>query len=104
MKDQDHEDPQAMTVLRGIWSARGQTSAELDERFGTAEPKVCKNMRDIGFGGMARDAVPEGEAGTNTPVDSDVRSAWRDRLEREGKRHPDGVSVRELVLGDEPTD
>ncbi|MHA6795150.1 hypothetical protein ACVGVM_16785 [Pseudonocardia bannensis] len=104
----DHQDPrpahdhgdeqrQAMSVLRGIWSARGQTSAELEERFGTGHTKVCRNMKDIGFGGMAPDAVPSGPEGTNTPVDPDLRSAWRARLEREGKLRPGGVSIGEMI-------
>jgi hypothetical protein len=92
----DGEQPE-LAVLREIWSATGQTSAELDELFGTAPAKVCKNMKDIGFGGMAPDAVPTSAEGTNTPVDADIRSAWRRRLEREGKLDPAGVSVRELL-------
>ena len=47
----------ALTVLRGIWSATGQTSAELEERFGRHPGKVCKNMKNIGFGGMPGDPV-----------------------------------------------
>ncbi len=100
----DHEEQQPLGVLREIWAATGQTSATLEETFGTEEPKVCRNMKDIGFGGLVPDSVPEGPAGTNTPVDSDLRAAWRSRLEREGKLHPNGVSVRELVLGPDPTE
>jgi hypothetical protein len=84
---------EALSVLRGIWSASGQTGAELEERFAASRPKVCKNMKNIGFGGMGGEVV-EG-ADTNTPVDEDVRAAWRRRLERDGKLHPRAVSVGE---------
>ncbi|NMH96358.1 hypothetical protein [Pseudonocardia acidicola] len=99
-EDRADDGEQALSVLRGIWSAQGQTSAELEERFGTGHTKVCKNMKDIGFGGMAPDAVAEGPDGTNTPVGSDLRSAWRNRLEREGKLHPHAVSIGETIRRD----
>jgi len=70
---------EALEVLRGIWSAQGQTSADLDEAAG----KSCKRMADVGFG-----EVDGGEV--------DVRAAWRARLEREGKRS--GETVADLVL------
>jgi hypothetical protein len=98
----DRAGAEALSVLRGIWSAQGQTSAELAERLGvgpggTGQGKVCKNMKDIGFGGMAPGAAGTGPEGTNTPVDSELRSAWRNRLEREGKLHPHGLSVGEIA-------
>jgi len=76
------EPDEALEVLRGIWSAQGQTSADLDEA-GTG--KSCKRMADVGF--------VELDNG-----DTDVRAAWRARLEREGKLSPDGGSVADLVL------
>ena len=72
----------ALEVLREVWSAQGQTSADLDDAGST---KSCKRMADVGFG--------EVDGG-----DGDVRAAWRDRLEREGKLNP-GSSVADLVLG-----
>ena len=76
------EPDETLEVLRGIWSAQGQTSADLDDVGST---KSCKRMADVGFG--------EVDGG-----DGDVRTAWRDRLEREGKLNP-GSSVADLVLG-----
>ena len=76
------EPDEALEVLRGIWSAQGQTSADLDEA-GTG--KSCKRMADVGFGELDNG-------------DTDVRAAWRARLEREGKLSPDGGSVADLVL------
>jgi hypothetical protein len=74
----------ALDVLRGIWSAQGQTSADLDEDCGTT--KTCKKMAGVGFDGLAG-------------ADEDLRTAWRARLEREGKLDPEGGSVRDLILG-----
>ncbi len=75
---------EALQVLRTIWGARGQTSADLDEACG--DGKSCQRMADVNFDAMA------GE-------DGDLRAAWRTRLAREGKLDPGGGSVRDLVLG-----
>src|SRR5689334_6367364 len=75
---------QALSVLRGIWSAQRQSGADLDA---PTNAKVCRNMQNVGFGG---------DAG---PVDEDLRSAWRARLAREGKLAPGATTVRDLVLG-----
>jgi len=84
----------ALEVLREVWSAQGQTSADLDATCG--ETKSCKKMADVGFDGLA-DAASGTGAGTGTG--RDLRSAWRDQLRREGKLNPDAGSVRDLVLG-----
>jgi len=78
------EPDETAEVLRGVWSASRQTVAELDELFGTA--KSCKNMRNVGFDGLAA-------------AGGDLRSAWRARLEREGKLSDRSDSVADLVLG-----
>ena len=78
------EPDEALGVLRGIWSAQGQTSADLDDDCGTT--KSCKRMADVGFDGMA-------------DADGDLRTAWRARLEREGQLNPGAASVRDLVFG-----
>lgn len=75
---------EALDVLRGLWSAQGQTGVDLDEL--AVGHKACKRMADVGFGG------PDGD-------DEDLRAAWRDKLEREGKLHPAGGSVRDLIFG-----
>jgi len=81
MSDQPDD---ALGVLRGIWAAQGQTSADLDDDCGT---KSCKRMADINFDGLA------GE-------DEDLRTAWRSRLAREGKLNPAGGTVADLVQGE----
>jgi len=75
---------EAVDVLRAVWVADGQSAADLDDDCGPT--KSCKNMKDITFDGMA-------EPG------SDLGSAWRDRLKREGKLSTSRGSVRYLVLG-----
>jgi hypothetical protein len=77
------EPDEALEVLRGVWSAQGQTGADLGEH---GRGKACKRMAGVGFDGVAGD-------------DEDLRAAWRDKLQREGKLKPDGGSVRDLVLG-----
>jgi hypothetical protein len=79
------EADEAVDVLRAVWTARGQTSADLDELFGPA--KTCKNMRNVGF-----DELGTGDGG--------LRQAWRATLEREGKLSKEPGSVRDLVFGD----
>ena len=80
------EADETLDVLRGVWSARGQSAEDLAEAFGTG--KSCKRMANVGFAGMAED-------------DDNLRAAWRDRLQREGKLNPEGGSVADLVLGPE---
>jgi hypothetical protein len=75
------EPDEALEVLRGIWSAQGQTSADIDAHGGHG--RSCQRMAGVGFDGE----------------DEDLRAAWRDRLEREGKLSESGGSVRDLVFG-----
>ena len=78
------EPDETLDVLRGVWSARGQGPADLDEA--TGHGKSCKRMANVGFQNMAED-------------DADLRAAWRDRLQREGKLNPEGGSLADLILG-----
>jgi hypothetical protein len=84
----NREPDEAIEVLREVWSAQGQTSADLDDASGT---KSCKRMADVGFDGLAGDG-------------GDMRAAWRHQLEREGKLNAETGSVRDLVLGPGETD
>lgn len=77
---------EALRVLRRIWDAQGQGTADLDDLHGTGGH--CKRMEGVGFDGF--DGSEE-----------ELRAAWRARLEREGKRSDDSASVRDLVLGPE---
>jgi hypothetical protein len=89
------EGQQALSALRGIWSAQGQTSAALDEACGNTKP--CKSMETVGFGGLAEgDDTP---AKAQQSVGNNVRSAWKTKLEREGKSSTQTGSVRDLIFG-----
>lgn len=102
-QDQDNTQPtddlpadgqQALSALRGIWSAQKQTSADIDESCGNT--KTCKNMDAVGFQGLIDEVEP---ADKNSPsVGNSLRSAWKTKLEREGKLAT-GSSVKDLVFG-----
>lgn len=83
-QDETPQAPGALGVLRDIWSAQGQTGADIGEQGGHG--KSCRRMAGVGFDGMPGDG-------------EDLRAAWRDRLQREGKLDPEGGSVGDLVLG-----
>jgi len=88
----------ALEVLRELWSAQGQTSADLDEACGTT--KSCKKMSDVGFDGLAAAVGPGGPgSGHAAPDGVGLRAAWREQLRREGKLNTEAGSVRDLVLG-----
>jgi hypothetical protein len=78
---------EVLEVLRGVWSAQGQTAEDVEEACGTT--KSCQRMSDVGFDGLA------------TETDGDLRVAWRIQLAREGKLNPEAGSVRDLILGSE---
>jgi hypothetical protein len=82
---------EVLEVLREVWSAQGQSTADVEEACGTAltTGKSCKRMTDVGFDGLAEE------------TDGDLRLAWRIQLAREGKLDPGTGSVRDLVLGPE---
>lgn len=83
---------EALSALRGIWKAQGQTSADLDEACGNT--KACRNMEAVGFHGLDEE---EADKPTQS-VGNNIRSAWKTKLEREGKLGS-GTSVRDLVMG-----
>ena len=72
----------AVEVLRAVWSAEGQR-LDVDD---CGPQKSCRNMQHVSFDGLA-------EPGT------DLRQAWHERLESEGKREGSEASIRDLVLG-----
>jgi hypothetical protein len=86
----------ALSALRGIWKAQGQTSADLDEACGNTKP--CKSMEGVGFQGLD-DEVDDQSDQTRQAVGNNLRSAWKTKLEREGKLDAEAGSVRDLVFG-----
>ena len=92
------EGAHALSALRGIWKAQGQTSADLDEACGNT--KTCKNMETVGFQGLVEEGeTPAMTNQANQAVGSSLRAAWKTKLEREGKLNTQGSSVRDLVFG-----
>jgi hypothetical protein len=73
-------------VLRDLWRSQEQASALDDD----CETTSCRRMIDAGVG------FDEFAAGTGQ---SDLATAWRDRLKREGKYNSSGGTVRDIVLG-----
>lgn len=63
-----------------MWSAPDAPRADDDD---CGPSKICRNMRDFSFEGMAEPGA-------------DLASAWKDLLDREGKRGEG--SLRDLVL------
>ena len=77
---------EVLDVLRNVWSSHGQTAADLVDPSG--EQKSCKRMDEAGVG------YEDFAAG-----EEDLNSAWRARLEREGKLNQSGGTIRDLVMG-----
>lgn len=83
MTSADEAGQAGVEVLRTIWAADERSVAAFDDECAPA--KTCRNMRDFTFEAMA-------EPGT------DLSTAWRERLRREGKLGGSG-SLRDLVFG-----
>lgn len=78
------EEPEGVTVLRAIWTARGEDRPDRLAEIGTGSGKVCRKLKDVGAG----------------PVDDEQRLAWRDLLAREGKLG--ATTLGELLAGQDP--
>jgi hypothetical protein len=86
------ESQQALSALRGIWKAQGQTSADLDEACGNTTS--CRSMDAVGFHGLEDESDKPSQS-----VGNNLRAAWKTKLEREGKLNSESGSVRDLVFG-----
>ena len=75
---------EAKQLLQNIWQVQGESLPATDEDC--SPTKACKNVKDMNFDGFAEEGM-------------DLRSAWRERLAREGKLSTGGGSIRDLVLG-----
>ena len=76
-------------LLRTLWTADDEQEAALDEDC--SPTRVCRNAREFSFEGIAEDGA-------------DLATAWREKLEREGKLSTSGESLRELVFGQVSSD
>lgn len=79
-----NETAAAKQLLQSIWQAQGDAMPAADEDC--SPTKACKNVQDMNFDGFAEEGM-------------DLRSAWRERLAREGKLSTGGGTIRDLVLG-----
>jgi hypothetical protein len=52
---------------------------------------ACKALAELGYEGLRDDEAAEG-------VEPDPMTAWKRKLEREGKRNPDGSSLGRRVV------
>lgn len=101
------EGQDALSVLRGLWSAQGQSSRDVDSASScrdssssssSSSSKSCKATDSMTFDGL----IDEVEATTDThEAITNVQTAWRKKLEQDGKLHREGKALRDLVLGDE---
>jgi hypothetical protein len=71
------DEPEGLAVLRAIWTARDH-GVDVRAEIGSGTGKVCRRLQNVGG-----------------PVDDDQRTAWRELLEREGKRG--ATTLAELV-------
>ncbi|HEY1821987.1 MAG TPA: hypothetical protein VGG83_18855 [Trebonia sp.] len=78
------ERTEALEVLRDVWHGQAETVADLDDSC----ESHCKKMTDAGVG---FDDYAAGDA-------TDRITAWRSRLEHEGKLSTAG-SLRDLIMG-----
>jgi hypothetical protein len=70
-------------VLRAVWQGTPGAMQDLDAEC--SPTKACRNMKDVTFDGFAEEG-------------GDIRTAWRNTLEREGKLGTG--SVADLVFGE----
>jgi hypothetical protein len=77
---------QARLALRSIWDAQESSLEELDEECNPN--KICKNMKEVTFEGFSEQGI-------------DLKTAWRQTLEREGKLAGPGSTIKDLVFGND---
>jgi hypothetical protein len=82
--------PDGHDPSRSVWTTDEELGAStFDEEC--SPTRVCRNARQFTFDGIA-------------PEDTDLASAWRERLEREGKLNRSAETIRDLVLGQTAVD
>lgn len=69
-------------VLADVWQGATESREETEAACGVT--KVCRNMKDVTFDGMAGPGA-------------DLATAWREKLRREGKIPSGAQSVGEII-------
>lgn len=77
----------ALGVLRSIWEVDQDDASDVGELCGNTT--VCRNMKDVSFEEM----VGQG---------TDLRTAWREQLARDGKLDTSSGTLGDLVMGRAP--
>ena len=72
--------------IQAMWATDEEEDGAIAFDEDCSPTRVCRNAREFSFEGIAADG-------------GDLKTAWRDRLEREGKLNPSAESIRDLVLG-----
>jgi hypothetical protein len=76
--------------VRAMWATDEQAG---DDTFDEdcSPTRVCRNARAFSFEGIAEEGM-------------DLKTAWRETLQREGKLNTSTQSIRDLVLGQTEND
>ncbi|MYW93992.1 hypothetical protein G3I59_26140 [Amycolatopsis rubida] len=74
----------ASDVLRSIWQVDRDNASDVGELCGNTT--VCRNMKDVSFEEM----VGQG---------TDLRTAWREQLTRDGKLNTSDGTIGDIVAG-----
>ncbi len=80
----DHTTDDGVGVLRSIWQVDSGDVSDVGELCGNTT--VCRNMKDISFEEM----VGQG---------TDLRTAWREQLARDGKLNTSAGTIGDIVAG-----
>lgn len=92
---------EALSVLKNLWQAQGQGNHSVEQscesNSGPSNNAGCKNTKHMGFDGIINEVAANSDG--DEDVD-DVQTAWRKKLQQEGKLAQEGKSVRDMVLGD----
>lgn len=88
----------ALSLLRSVWGAKGQTSLHIEESADTGQGKHTDRLSFDGFADEVEATTDRNKAIHN------LQSAWRTTLEREGKLGREGKSIRDLVLDSSDSD
>ncbi|GAA1521011.1 hypothetical protein [Nocardioides humi] len=84
MTGETSREESAASVLRSIWQVDESAATDVDELCGNSG--ICRNMKDVSF----EDMVGQG---------TDLRTAWREQLARDGKLDTSAGTIGDLVAG-----
>lgn len=83
-RNEETSNEETSGVLRSIWQVDESAASDVDAMCGNSG--VCRNMKDVSF----EDMVGQG---------TDLRTAWREQLARDGKLDTSAGTIGDLVAG-----